>query len=70
VSVVDRDETPELAEFDEVEIKPEPSTPGGTASEVGDEDEEMRIKDFKPSVDVTFKGKPTLLHVPFIDIDI
>jgi hypothetical protein len=65
VSVADRDESPPLAEVDQVGIKPEPASPGGrAASMAGDEeDEEMKIKDFKPSVDVTFKGKssPTML---------
>jgi hypothetical protein len=60
VSVVERDETPALVEVDEPDIKPEPSSPGGPSTAGrGDEeeDEEMRIKDFKPSVDVTFKGE-------------
>jgi hypothetical protein len=60
VPVVERDETPALVEVDEPDIKPEPSSPGGPSTAGGgdeEEDEEMRIKDFKPSVDVTFKGE-------------
>jgi hypothetical protein len=42
--------------MDEPDVKPDISSPGASTS-AQDEDDEMRVKDFKPSVDVTFKGK-------------
>jgi hypothetical protein len=65
--VAERTESPELVDMDdEPEIKPEPSSPGQNTIEVGDEGEEdeMRVKDFKPSVDVTFKGAQNGLVSP------
>jgi hypothetical protein len=43
------------------DVKPDISNLGST-SRAGEEegDDEMRVKDFKPSVDVTFKGKSEL----------
>jgi hypothetical protein len=45
--------------MDEPDIKPDISSPG-ISSSVPEEDDEVRVKEFKPSVDVTFKGKWTL----------
>jgi len=44
--------------MDEPDIKPDISSPGISTS-APEEDDEARVKDFKPSVDVTFKGEWT-----------
>lgn len=69
--MADRDESPPLAEVDQARIKPEPASPGGRATSVAgdEEDEEMRIKDFKPSVDVTFKGEYMIVGLARMSID-
>jgi hypothetical protein len=59
VSVAERSVSPELVDVDEPDVKPDISSPGASTS-AQDEDDEMRVKDFKPSVDVTFKGEWTI----------
>lgn len=53
---------------DAPEIKPEPSSPVPTARIVpstdDDQDDEMQIKDMKPSVEVSFKGTSTEYSSP------
>jgi hypothetical protein len=45
-----------LVDLDE-DVKPDISNLGSTSRAGAEEgDDEMRVKDFKPSVDVTFKG--------------
>lgn len=39
-----------------MDIKPEPSSPAPAARDLDDEDTEVQIKDYKPSVDVSYKG--------------
>jgi hypothetical protein len=38
------------------DVKPDISNLGSTSRTADEGDDEMRVKDFKPSVDVTFKG--------------
>lgn len=49
-----RREAEAMEEDDGIEIKEEPSTP---APALEDEDEEVNIKDWKPDVDVAYKGE-------------
>ena len=62
-SIVERTESPPLIDVDE-DVKPDISEagPSRTTSDLAGEDEgeEVRVKDYKPSVEVSFKGKLVL----------
>jgi hypothetical protein len=48
------------------DVKPDISSLGSTSRAAEEEgDDEMRVKDFKPSVDVTFKGKSKTFEMQY-----